>query len=290
MNPQNNTRAFSISELTISINSPYEVKLSKEFEPFIHDGHRDVSVTLREVEELKKPTGKPLFTDYAFSAYRDSEGFYRVFHDRKEGDRPYAVGRVLGHGTREEIEYLTGDQQFFSETANCFSHIALEEILLHFDRLILHAALVETQWGGLLFSGPPGIGKSTQAALWEREEGAVQLNGDRPILSRDSNGWTAWGSPYAGSSRCFVNRGAPIRAVVMLEQGTTCRLTRLPVAAAFQRLYAQTTVNAWNPAYVQRVCTLLTRLAEEIPIYHLICTPDRRAVEILRDRLQQGGG
>ena len=188
------------------------------------------------------------------------------------------------------MEYLTGDQQFFSETANCFSHIALEEILLHFDRLILHASLVETQWGGLLFSGPPGIGKSTQAALWEREEGAVQLNGDRPILSRDSNGWTAWGSPYAGSSRCFVNRGAPIRAVVMLDQGTTCRLTRLPVAAAFQRLYAQTTVNAWNPAYVQRVCTLLTQLAEEIPIYHLICTPDRRAVEILRDRLQQGGG
>lgn len=290
MTSESCAQTVSFSGLRLAISTPRAVRVTPDFHPFVSSGPGDVSVTIREVERLHFPAGKPLFTNYAFSAHRDSEGFYRVFHDRKEGDRPYAIGRVLDHGTREEIGYLTGDQRFFSETANCFSHIALEEILLHFDRLILHAALVETQWGGLLFSGPPGIGKSTQAALWEREEGAVQLNGDRPILSRDSGGWTAWGSPYAGSSRCFVNRGAPLRAVVMLEQGPVCRLTRLPLAVAFQRLYAQTTVNTWNPAYVSRVCALLTQLAEEIPIYHLICTPDRRAVACLRDRLRQGGG
>lgn len=284
------TQTVSISGLRLAISTPRAVRVTPDFRPFACAGSGDVSVTIQDVESLGFPTGKPLFTNYAFSVHQDREGFYRVFHDRREGDRPYAIGRVLDHGTREEIRYLTGDQQFFSETANCFSHIALEEVLLHFDRLILHAALVETQWGGLLFSGPPGIGKSTQAALWEREEGAVQLNGDRPILSRDPGGWTAWGSPYAGSSQCFVNRGAPVRAVVMLEQGPVCRLTPLSPAAAFQRLYAQTTVNTWNPAYVSRACTLLTQLAEEIPIYHLICTPDRRAVACLRDQLRQGGG
>lgn len=279
----------TLAGCTIGLHAPHPIKVTDNFRPFLgENGSCRFDVTVREVDKLPALHTPPLFTNYAFSVCREGETYFRRYHDRKENDRPYAIGRIAGN--RETVDYLTGDQQFFSETANCFSHIALEEILLHFDRLILHASLVETQWGGLLFSGPPGIGKSTQAALWEREEGAVQLNGDRPILSRDSNGWTAWGSPYAGSSRCFVNRGAPIRAVVMLEQGTTCRLTRLPVAAAFQRLYAQTTVNAWNPAYVQRVCTLLTQLAEEIPIYHLICTPDRRAVEILRDRLQQGGG
>lgn len=284
-----NSLELTLAGCTIRLHIPYSIQITKEFFPFLgENSSRRFDVTFREVDRLPTFPISPVFTNYAFSVFPEGGGFLRRYHDRKEDDRPYAIGRIAGN--RETVDYLTGDQHFFSETANCFSHIALEEILLHFDRLILHASLVETQWGGLLFSGPPGIGKSTQAALWEREEDAVQLNGDRPILSRDSNGWTAWGSPYAGSSRCFVNRGAPIRAVVMLEQGTTCQLTRLPVAAAFQRLYAQTTVNAWNPAYVQRVCTLLTRLAEEIPIYHLICTPDRRAVEILRDRLQQGGG
>ena len=280
---------FTLAGCTISLDISQPIIITDNFRPFLGEtGDCRFDVTVLEVDRLPDFPTPPVFTNYAFSVFPDGDGFLRRYHDRKEGDRPYAIGR-LEHD-RETVEYLTRDRQFFSESQNCFSHIALEEILLHFDRLILHASLVETQWGGLLFSGPPGIGKSTQAALWEREEDAVQLNGDRPILSRDYNGWTAWGSPYAGSSRCFVNRGAPIRAVVMLEQGTTCRLTRLPVAAAFQRLYAQTTVNAWNPFYVQRVCTLLTQLAEEIPIYHLICTPDRRAVELLRDRLEQGGG
>ncbi len=284
--PQTN---FTLAGCTISLDTPRPIQITDNFRLFLGEtGTRCFDVTMQEVDRLPAFPTPPVFTNYAFSVFPEGDGFLRRYHDHKEDDRPYAVGRLKED--RETVEYLAQDRLFFSESQNCFSHIALEEILLHFDRLILHAALVETQWGGLLFSGPPGIGKSTQAALWEREEGAVQLNGDRPILSRDSGGWTAWGSPYAGSSRCFVNRGAPLRAVVMLEQGPVCRLTRLPLAVAFQRLYAQTTVNAWNPAYVSRVCTLLTQLAEEIPIYHLVCTPDRRAVACLRDRLRQGGG
>lgn len=280
---------FTLAGCTISLDTPRPIQITDNFRLFLGEtGTRCFDVTMQEVDRLPAFPTPPVFTNYAFSVFPEVDGFLRRYHDHKEGDRPYAVGRLKED--RETVEYLAQDRLFFSESQNCFSHIALEEILLHFDRLILHAALVETQWGGLLFSGPPGIGKSTQATLWEREEGAVQLNGDRPILSRDSGGWTAWGSPYAGSSRCFVNRGAPLRAVVMLGQGPACRLTRLPLAAAFQRLYAQTTVNAWNPAYVSRVCALLTQLAEEIPIYHLICTPDRRAVACLRDRLRQGGG
>lgn len=287
--PTANSFALTLAGCTISLHIPCAIRITTEFLPFLGEtGSRRFDVTFREVERLPVFPTPPVFTNYAFSVFPEGDGFLRRYHDHKEDDRPYAVGRLKED--RETVEYLARDRMFFSESQNCVSHIALEEILLRFDRLILHAALVETQWGGLLFSGPPGIGKSTQAALWEREEGAVQLNGDRPILSRDSGGWTAWGSPYAGSSRCFVNRGAPVRAVVMLEQGPVCRLTRLPLAAAFQRLYAQTTVNAWNPAYVSRVCALLTQLAEEIPIYHLICTPDRRAVACLRDRLRQGGG
>lgn len=280
---------FTLAGCTISLDTPRPIQITDNFRLFLGEtGTRCFDVTMQEVDRLPAFPTPPVFTNYAFSVFPEGDGFLRRYHDHKEDDRPYAVGRLKED--RETVEYLAQDRLFFSESQNCFSHIALEEILLHFDRLILHAALVETQWGGLLFSGPPGIGKSTQAALWEREEGAVQLNGDRPILSRDSDGWTAWGSPYAGSSRCFVNRGVPLRAVVMLGQGPACRLTRLPLAVAFQRLYAQTTVNTWNPAYVSRVFALLTQLAEEIPVYHFICTPDRRAVACLRDRLRQGGG
>ncbi|MBS5879577.1 MAG: hypothetical protein KIC63_05540 [Clostridium sp.] len=185
------------------------------------------------------------------------------------------------------MEYLAGDGAFFCESQNRFSHIALEELLLAEDRLILHASFIESRFGGLLFTGPCGVGKSTQAALWERFEDACLINGDRPVLSRGERGWTAHGSPYAGSSRCFINRSLPVRAIVALSQGERCDICRIGLGEAFRRLYAGTTLNTWNAAYVERACTLLGELAAAVPVYRMQCTPDEAAVKTLRAELEK---
>lgn len=247
----------------------------------------DCIVTFRVYEKLSWPSAEPLFANFAFSVYPDGEGGYiRLYHDHKEGDRPYAIGRIAPDGRSETVDYLADSAGFFSETQNTFSHIALEELLLHRDRIILHASFITASLGGILFSGPSGVGKSTQAALWERFEGARQINGDRPILGREDDRWIAYGSPYAGSSRCHVNESCPVRAIVLLEQGPENSLTRLTVGQAFHRLFAQTTVNSWNPWFVERVCDLVSHLAASVPVYCLSCTPDRRAVETLKTALK----
>lgn len=150
--------------------------------------------------------------------------------------------------------------------------------------MILHASFVSTRYGGLLFSGVSGIGKSTQADLWQRYEGAELLNGDRTVLRRIDGVWTAFGSPYAGSSNCFVNESRPVRAIVLLSQGSACSLRRLSPAAAFRGLYAGMTVNLWDDRYVARVCDLLAAL--DVPVYALTCTPDRAAVDCLKAELE----
>lgn len=247
----------------------------------------DCIVTFRVYEKLSWPSAEPLFANFAFSVYPDGEeGYLRLYHDHKEGDRPYAIGRIAPDGRSETVDYLADSAEFFSETQNTFSHIALEELLLHRDRIILHASFITASLGGILFSGPSGVGKSTQAALWERFEGARQINGDRPILGREDDRWIAYGSPYAGSSRCHVNESCPVRAIVLLEQGPENSLTRLTVGQAFHRLFAQTTVNSWNPWFVERVCDLVSHLAASVPVYCLSCTPDRRAVETLKTALK----
>ena len=136
----------------------------------------------------------------------------------------------------------------------------------------------------VLVGGAPGIGKSTQADLWQRYEGAELLNGDRTVLRRMDGVWTAFGSPYAGSSNCFVNESRPVRAIVLLSQGSACSLRRLSPAAAFRGLYAGMTVNLWDDRYVARVCDLLAAL--DVPVYALTCTPDRAAVDCLKAELE----
>ena len=185
---------FSLAGLNIMLHMPHGIIINESFQPFV-----------------KIP----------FSVYEDESGHYRVFHDHKEGNMPYATGKILSD-TEEEIHYLTKCRMFFSESQNTFSHIALEDLLLRRDAVVLHASYIDTIYGGILFSGPSGIGKSTQADLWCRYRNAKQVNGDRPILRRDKSGWKAYGSPYAGSSRCWLNRSSQIRAIVILGQGTEC--------------------------------------------------------------------
>lgn len=196
---------------------------------------------------------------------------------------PTPVGHLEPDG-RETIEYLEADRGFFSETANCFSHIALEALLLQRDAMILHASFVSTRYGGLLFSGVSGIGKSTQADLWQRYEGAELLNGDRTVLRCMDSVWTAFGSPYAGSSNCFVNESRPVRAIVLLSQGSACSLRRLSPAGRVPRPVCG---NDRQPMG-RPLCRagLRPAAALDVPVYALTCTPDRAAVDCLKAELE----
>lgn len=279
---------YTLADIAIRLNTPGVVKTLKSFEPFVGEsGALTFTVDVEAVEQLPEFRTPPVFENLFFSVFVEDGTYVRRYHDHKYGDRVYAVSRLLPDEKREVIQYLNGEDLSFSESQSCFSHIALEELLLACDRLILHASFIRTQFGGILFSGPSGIGKSTQADLWIRHEQARLINGDRSIVHRSGDRWLAHGSPYAGSSDCYVQENCSLAAIVMLEQSPVCRISRLSVPAAFQKLYAGTTVNSWNSGYVEKTCTLLSDLACAVPVYHLACTPDHEAVNVLKDVLQK---
>lgn len=277
------TTPITLADVTIRLETPEPVLCTSNFRPFLGEGGgQSVRAAFSQVPVLPELTGRPEFENLMFSVHRAEAGFVRRYRD--QDGQYYAVGRMTPEGA--EVCYLPWSRAYFSETHNCFSHIALEELLLSCGRLILHAAFVAAGEKGLLFSGPSGIGKSTQAALWQRH-GARILNGDRTVLGPGPAGWTAWGSPYAGSSRCFCSERCPIGAIVVLEQAPVCAVRRLSAAKAFHRLYPQLTVNSWNGAYVERASGLLAELAAQVPVYLLECTPDDRAVETLANVLKE---
>ena len=66
------------------------------------------------------------------------------------------------------------------------------------DGMPLHAALVEKDGYGVVFLGPSGMGKSTQAKLWVEHQGADFIIGDRPGLRRIDGQWIGFGMPWVG--------------------------------------------------------------------------------------------
>lgn len=280
-----NVNTFSIAQIPITILTEEPIHITEAFLPFLVEERTDeivVEIHKNEMPDIENKS--PVFSNIIFSVYEDEDGFYRVFHDHREGDKPYAIGRIYSP-SYEKICYAKGNSGFFSESQNCFSHIALEELLLSRNAMILHASFVSTVYGGLLFSGPSGIGKSTQADLWMAHCGAELINGDRTILKKE-DGWKAYGSPYAGSSRCFKNKSSKIRAIIVLEQSKQCTIERLQPSIAFGKLYAGMIVNTWNKQYIEKISRLIIELVKDIPIYQLACTPDITAVDMLKNVLE----
>ena len=161
----------------------------------------------------------------------------------------------------------------------------LEILLSGFDTVSLHSSLIRWKGEAILFSAPSGTGKSTQADLWERFRNAEILNGDRSMVRKTEQGWTAFGSPFAGSSSIYRNESAPIRAIVVLRQSPCDAVRTISGGEAFRALYSEMVIPKWHSAAHQKIIALTEQLATEVPVLWMDCTPEESAVEVLEDFL-----
>ena len=286
-----------IAGLDIEMETEKLLYVNESFVPFL--AHKETigsagsryHAVFRQTDRLEIPAEVGRIRTRDFDVYEESAGRYvRFYRDGREG-KYYAVSRFNRESRMVQIRYLAGKEKSVSETGNSFLHIEWENMLLVEEKMILHASCVRhPKLGGILFSGPSGVGKSTQADLWCVYLGADLLNGDRTILGRGLQGWNAYGSPYAGSSRCYVNESCSVTAVVMLKQSPICRIRRMSKPEAFRAVYAGLTVNNWDSRFVEQICDLAGALIWNVPVYELSCTPDKHAVEILYSELQKGYG
>lgn len=280
---------LSIAGLTLRMETEQSLQIPPAFTPFLTaESDADYWAVYRLVDTLPPIPEAVLHTDGCYRVHPDGKGGYvRSFFDAPRDYTPYAMARY--DADMILVDYLEKGKSCVSEMHNSFFHLGFEDLLIRKERLCFHAACVDTPQGGILFSGPSGIGKSTQAELWCKYRGAKQINGDRPILSKDGEDWLAWGSPYAGSSRCHVNESCGVSAIVMLKQAKECSLRRLSSGEAFRAVWSGLTMHSWDESFVEKVCDLALELIDTVPVFEFACTPDKAAVDYLERELRKEG-
>lgn len=162
--------------------------------------------------------------------------------------------------------------------------VGLFDVFAERGMLVLHSAYIVTRTGeAILFSGPSGIGKSTQAALWQRCAGARVVNGDRALV--DVGKKTANGIFYAGTSGISENVTAPVRAIVLLGQGSENRVFVPSPQAAFAGVLSQCAYYEWDARSAEQMTECVARLVSDVPVLRMDCLPNATAVEALHDQL-----
>ena len=148
------------------------------------------------------------------------------------------------------------------------------------DGLPLHASLVEKDGFGVIFLGPSGMGKSTQAKLWEKYLDADFIIGDRPGLRKIDGKWIGFGMPWDGKDAIYRQISVPVLALVWLEQAKENRITPMNTAQGMTVMLRQAMMPVWDDTAMDGAAAMMGALAREIPMYHLRCLPDVAAARL----------
>lgn len=153
----------------------------------------------------------------------------------------------------------------------------------------VHASLIQFRKKGLMFLGPSGIGKTTQAELWMEYRGADIINGDMVFVKRELDHFLGCGSPWHGSSPYCLNRQVPLSALVVLKQSQENSIRRLTGFEMVSTVMRSVFLPSWYTEGYKAACDTLDALLRTVPVYELSCRPDEDAVRLTEETILEKG-
>ena len=147
----------------------------------------------------------------------------------------------------------------------------------------LHSSLISNNGRGLMFLGPSGIGKTTQAELWNKYRDALIINGDIVFVQETKDAFLGWGTPWHGSSPYCENTSVPVHAMIVLKQAPENSIREL---TGFEKV-SEVSNSVFYPRWLENGMELcletLDHLLSKIPVYELSCRPDEDAVRLVEE-------
>lgn len=195
--------------------------------------------------------------------------------------------RVLQRQLQNEV--LCADDKWTDVTVYCPHYsdpnftlpiAAICSRLSFFSTALIHGSFVEHNGEGVIFTGYSGIGKTTQAELWNKFLGADIINGDKVLIKADSNGAAAYGLPWKGSSPYCKNKKAPIKGIVVLRQSSDNKIRKLDASEFMEYFMPHIFLPHWDEYCMSMALETVDLILREVPLWLLECKPDEEAVKL----------
>ncbi len=149
-----------------------------------------------------------------------------------------------------------------------------------YNTILLHASCVDCDGKGVLFTGFSGVGKTTQAVLWEKFAGAEIINGDKALLREIDGEVYVCGLPWKGSSGYCLNRMTALKGIVILSQATENKIKRLNMLEATELFMPHLFLPHWDNECLYKAVDTFEKILKTVPVYLLECRADSEAVEL----------
>lgn len=274
---------YTFGDFCLEIKSQDVIEPSESFDNFRHGSEPSMTFTVLK-SPLPEKNGKPVQSDNRYAFYFDENRTFMFTSYPIPGKKTFVdFGcRVTGDG--DNLVYI--DYEKIWEKM-LFEALNISDILIRNGVAIMHASHISLDGHSILFTADKQVGKSTQAALWEKHRGAVTVNGDRASIREKDGVMYACGIPFRGSSKVSLDVTQPLRCIVVLSQARENKIRRLGPAEAFRHIMGKFTFDVWNGESMSCAVDFAAKLSEMVPVFSLACLPDESAVECLERELEK---
>lgn len=278
---------LSLANINFIIHSNLSFGLGDKMKRFVGKNDNDNVVNIYfsfNKKEYVDCSAKNIFTKY-YS--KNDEKFYLV----KNGIQHYVS--ICKYDDKCNlfvcsISYLNMEQVLSLE--NLLQLIPLNLIFQYHDVLVFHASQVSLNASeGLLFVGPSGIGKTTQSKLWEKFATAKIVCNDRTLIRKINGKWMTYGFFSDGTEPVCSNEVNYLKGIIYLTQQKENVVERLSVIESVKYLRQQIISSDNVKIFGESTIEQLLNVLNDVPVYHLGCTPDKRAVNLLKIKLKEEG-
>ena len=278
---------FAGLDVAVRIPDQWMYEEERQLEPFRVPEAADPNIfRFERVEALSPPEGKPEVSLPGMRIYRDGEKRIRYIGS-VERSWTDAYIRTASENNEGCVQVKLDPKIQRIGVKTVLNAMGAEHLVTKAGGVLFHCAYIDIGGKAVLFTAPSGTGKSTQAELWREFRAAEIINGDRAAVRLADGVLLAEGIPYAGSSTYCKNRSLPLAAIVYLGQAPETTIRKLRGYEAFSKIWEGVSVNTWDKIDMERASYVVQKIAEQIPMFHLPCTPDESAVIALEEALRK---
>ena len=176
---------------------------------------------------------------------------------------------VMANGTKSFSRFF-----LYPTDGLIFTHF-----LLKTNNLAMHAAAVEFDGKGYIFTGLSGSEKSTITKLFSEFDITSWLSDERVVLKfNQQSNITVHGTPWPSSAGRALNKGTPLAGIFFISHGADPVIKQLTPQAAMVKLFDVATIPWYDAEYTESGCAVLTKIINDIPIYEFSYRLEENAV------------
>lgn len=243
----------------------------------------DIKATVNQSKEIHIPYGEVMLDDNIIWTLNKEKGCINITVCPEHE----VITSMEVNPTWSEASMLyldNGNEWEWKRTIALFEVLFRNHLIFH-EGIVLHASAIEWQGRAIAFTAPAGTGKTTQSNLWKQYMNAVVLNGDRPAIRIHGDEAFIYGTPWSGSSKDYINKRAPLVALVLVEQSPENFVRKLSAAEALMRIMPRFFLPYNDQHMMELAMGTIDKVLQLTPVYLLKCRPDKGAVDVLADVL-----